>query len=81
MIRRMIGFISANALLWGGLYLFYLQLFVSHLPPTLFDIVDAGSFMATQGACWLWEDFMGPWWRAGDPAHAIERRWRPANDN
>jgi hypothetical protein len=69
MIRRMIGFVCASALLAAGLYMLYMQLFVLRSDIHIFlHIVPAGGEWATLGACWLWEDFIGPWRRRGDPA-------------
>jgi hypothetical protein len=64
-MRRLISFVLAIALLAAGLYLLFLQLFVSSR--LNWHALDAAGALITLGACWLWEDFIGPWLRGDGP--------------
>jgi hypothetical protein len=84
MIRRLIGFVCASSLLAAGLYVLYIQLFVAKLTIHIFHFVPGGGEWAIVGACWLWEDFIGPWRHGPDwtpPRSRIARRWHHDNDN
>ena len=63
-MRKLIAFVFASALLGAGLYLLFLQLFVtSHL---VGQALDAAGLLITLGAAWLWTDFIAHVVRRGD---------------
>ena len=63
-MRRLISFVLAIALLGGGLYLLFLQLFVAGI--IMGHFMEAGGFIAAIGAGWLWDDFIEPWLSGDD---------------
>jgi hypothetical protein len=85
-MRRLISFVLASTLLGCGLYLLHLEIFVARTTIFMFKLTEAGGLMAVLGAGWLWEDFIGPWWRGDDreqppprfpePTRLSERRIR-----
>jgi hypothetical protein len=56
-MRKIVGFVFAAALFGAGVYLLYVQLFVSH---TIIGLLLVGTLLALVGAGWLWSDFIGP---------------------
>lgn len=57
-MRQVVGFILASALLGGGLYLLYLQLFIAQGFAGV--LLVAGGFFVFLGGAWLWADFIAP---------------------
>lgn len=57
-MRRAIGFVIASALLVGGLYLLYIELFAAQV--IVGRITLAGAFLTFLGGAWLWADYINP---------------------
>jgi len=60
-MRHVISFVCATALLIGGLYLLYAQLFEAQLIHGL--ALMAAAVMFAPGGAWLWNDFVLPMMR------------------
>jgi len=58
MIRQAILFTFAAGLLIGGLYLIYLEVFVTRV--IMGKMIGMGALLVTLGCAWLWADFIGP---------------------
>jgi hypothetical protein len=62
-MRKTIGFALALALLCGGTYLLYIQMFVAHV--TYLRGLLMGGMLAGIGGLWLWSDYIGPMFGRG----------------
>jgi hypothetical protein len=64
MVRRIISFLFAAALLLGGAFgTIFLLFFAARIP---LGLLAGAAFFATIGAAWLWADFIAPLWRDAD---------------
>jgi hypothetical protein len=59
MIRRVLSFIFASAMLCGGLWGGYFLLFLAEKIPL--GLLAGAGFFAAIGAYWLWVDFIAIW--------------------
>jgi hypothetical protein len=61
MMRRVLCFIFASGMLFGGLWGGYVLLFFAERFPL--GLLAGAGFFATIGAYWLWVDFLAVWLR------------------
>jgi peptidoglycan/LPS O-acetylase OafA/YrhL len=67
MIRRLIGFVCACALVAAGIFILSRQMHGS--PVMVLMLRGGGCLLAIAGAAWLREDFIEPWLRRGRRRH------------
>ena len=58
MVRLIICFLVASAMLGGGLYILWDAIFIAHL--SLLRMAAVGVFLTFIGGVWLWTDFGEP---------------------
>lgn len=61
MLRQIFCFVFASALLGGGLYMLYDEVFIAHV--LMARLIVIALFFTILGGYWLWLDFGEPLWK------------------